>query len=172
VGCLLAAGLIGGLALAGVAPFAKPTKPIPVGTRVQIELAEASVLVSNKEISQAVSVYSDVLQLQPHQPEALADGGWLVRTIGLETADAKFIADGDAEIALAVRVDPSFELARAYDGVVLYVDEHDASAAVVQFGALAKDQPPANLVAVVQQTAVAAYAAAHKPVPAALSSQK
>jgi hypothetical protein len=171
-GCFFAAALIGSLALAGVAPFARSAPPIPVSARIQIELAEASVLVGNQEINQAVNVYADVLQLDPRQPEALADGGWLLRSVGLSSASPRLIASGDAEIALAVRADPRYELARAYDGVVLYVDDHDARAAVVQFDALAQDKLTASLVSLVHDTAVAAYQAVHLQLPAELASHK
>ncbi|MGH9171858.1 MAG: hypothetical protein ACRD0Z_13470 [Acidimicrobiales bacterium] len=180
VGCLLAAGLIGGLALAGVAPFAKPAPGLPVSTRIQIELAEASVLASangGTEVSQAIATYADVLQLDPRQPEALADGGWLVRAVGLSTANDKLVASGGAQIAMAVKVAPGYELARAYYGVVLYVDDNDPKSAVVQFNALAKqldamakDKRPKSLVSLVHTTAAAAYSAAGETLPAALAS--
>jgi hypothetical protein len=167
--CFVAAGLVGGLALAGVAPFARQPAPIPKSTRIEIELAEAAVLVHNKDLQQAIGVYGDVLALDPRQPEALADGGWLVRTVGLAGANPQLIASGDAQIAQAVTVAPGYQLARAYDGVVLFVDKHDAAAAVEQFDALAAAKPSASLVTLVAETASAAYKAVHRAVPAALT---
>lgn len=169
-GCFAAAGLLAGLALAGVAPFASTKPPaLSVASRIRIELAEAGVLASNRDIVQAVAVYDRVLELDPGQPEALANGGWLVRLAGLSSQSSRVVSGGDAEIAAAVRVAPRYALARAYDGVALYEDGHLARAAVTEFRAMLVDRPSSTLLASVRATALAAYHAARAPVPAMLS---
>jgi tetratricopeptide (TPR) repeat protein len=165
-GCFALAGVLVGLSLAGVAPFASaPPTTLTVAARIRIELAEAGVLASNKQFVQAVAVYDRVLELDPDQPEALANGGWLVRLAGISAKSARVIAGGDAEIAAAVDAAPAYPLARAYDGVALYEDAHKAQAAAAQFEALLADHPSATLLGSVRSTARAAYHAAKLPVP-------
>jgi hypothetical protein len=168
-GCFAVAATLVGLSLAGVAPFASsPPATLSVSSEIRIELAEAGVLASNKELVQAVAVYDRVLELDPEQPEALADGGWLVRLAGLSSKSSQVISGGDAEIAAAVKVAPGYALARAYDGVALFEDDHSATAAVGQFGAMLADKPTSTLVESVRSVALEAYGAAGVAVPATL----
>ncbi len=169
--CFAAAAVIGGLALAGVTPFAKPAQQLSTPVKIAIELGEASQLVDGGHFAQAIGVYDDVLNLDPRQPEALADGGWLVRASGLATRDTSLVATGDSEIALSLQIDPSFELARAYEGITLVRDKHDAAGAVEQFNALAAERPPPGIVGLVAASARAAYSARHARLPAALAKQ-
>lgn len=169
VGCLLVAAILAGLAVAGVAPFAKSQPSFPVSTRIAIELGEASVLAAEGHVAQAITVYEDVLALDPHQPEALADGGWLVRATGLSAKDAKVVASGDAQIALAARLDPGYALARAYDGVALYDDKGEVEAAVAEFNGFLADHPTATLLKLVRPTAASAYTAVGAPLPPPLA---
>jgi len=170
-GCFALAGTLVGLSLAGVAPFASaPPTTLSAAEEIRIELGEAGVLASTKQLVQAVAVYDRVLELDPAQPEALADGGWLVRLAGLSQKSARVVSGGDAEIAAAVKVAPGYALARAYDGVALYEDAHLAKAAAAEFAAILADHPSALLVGSVRSTALAAYRSAGLPVPAAFRS--
>lgn len=167
-GCFAAAALVLSLSLAGVGPFAK--RPgLPVSERVQIMLAEASVLGSHGKLTQALDTYRRVLALRPRQPEALADGGWLERLVGKAGSEAALVRDGDAEIAAAVRIDPGLAVARAYDGVVLSVDRHEPGRAAREFTQMLEDHPSARLLRSIRAEAVAAFHAAHRPVPAGLA---
>jgi hypothetical protein len=167
--CFALAGTLVGLALADVEPFAQ-SPPLSLATQIRIELGEAGTLAANHEIVQAVSVYDKVLELDPQQPEALANGGWLVRLAGLSSRSSRLVTAGDAEIATAVKVAPGYALARAYDAIALYQDEHSAGAAVSEFKAMLADQPSATLSASVRTVASAAYSAAGVALPPALAS--
>jgi len=168
--CFAVAASLVGLSLGGVAPFASSTPTtLSVSDQIRIELAEAGVLASNKNLVQAVAVYDGVLELDPEQPEALANGGWLARLAGLSSKSRQVIARADAEIASAVQVAPSYALARAYDGVALFEDDHSAAGAVVQFRALLADAPSPTLVKSVATIAEAAFHGAGAAVPAAFA---
>lgn len=169
VACFAVAGTLVGLALAGVAPFAQQ-QPLSVATQIRIELGEAGTLAQHHDIVQAVAVYDKVLELDPGQPEALADGGWLVRLAGVSSGSARLINGGDAEIAAAVKAAPGYALARAYDGVALYQDEHSAAAAVREFAAMLADRPSNELLFSVKVPALAAYRAAGVVGPSAVVS--
>jgi tetratricopeptide (TPR) repeat protein len=168
--CFAVAATLVGLSLGGVAPFASSEPAtLTVSDQIRIELAEAGVLASNKNLVQAITVYDRVLELDPEQPEALADGGWLARLAGLSSKSRQVIVGADAEIATAVQVAPGYALARAYDGVALFEDDHSAGGAVVQFRALLADKPSPTLVKSVATTAEKAFHGAGVAVPAAFA---
>ncbi|MGO9560665.1 MAG: hypothetical protein ACLPYW_16465 [Acidimicrobiales bacterium] len=152
------------LSLAGVGPFAS-TPPLSLDARVQIMLAEASVLGSKGEVTEALATYDRVLALAPEQPVALADGGWIARLAGLSQHEAGLVRNGDAEIAAAVQVDPGYAIARAYDGIMLYGDQHEDRLAVTAFLGMLDDHPSATLLWSVRSYAIAAYHAAGVAVP-------
>jgi tetratricopeptide (TPR) repeat protein len=166
--CLLAAATLIGLALTHTGPFA-PTNELSVDARVQIMLAEADVLGSRGDVTQALATYDRVLALRPTQPVALANGGWLARLAGLSQHEPALVRNGDAEIEAAVRADPSYALAHAYDGVLQLEDRHDPTLAVQQFRAMLSDAPSATLLWSVRVPARRAFVAAGKPVPRAIS---
>jgi hypothetical protein len=142
--CFVAAAGLLSADLAGVGPFAS-TPPLSPAARVQIMLAEASILGGRGNLAQAVATYDEVLALDPRQPVALANGGWLSRLAGLRDHDVRTVRNGDAEIEAAARLDPGYALARAYAGVVELVDRHDAAAAAAEFRAMAADRPSKTL---------------------------
>lgn len=164
----LLAALFLSLGVAGVGPFSSPAS-LSTSERVQIMLAEASVLGSSGKVGLALSTYDKVLALRPHQPQALADGGWLSRLAGLSDHDPALVRQGDAEIEAAVRLAPGSATARAYDGVMLYADRREAQAAVREFDALLLDRPSRALLWSVHDEAAASYKAAGQPLPPAFA---
>ncbi|MGH9297360.1 MAG: tetratricopeptide repeat protein [Acidimicrobiales bacterium] len=163
-GCfLVAAGLLAA-ALGGVWPFGS-TPTLSVRARAEIMLAEASVLGNHGDLAQAVATYDRVLTLEPRQPVALANGGWLTRLAGLSDQRTAVVRNGDQEISAAVRVDPGYAVARAYDGVALFRDQHDAKAGAREFRAMLDDRPSPQLIRGVRNDAVAAFHAVGEAVP-------
>lgn len=169
LGCLVIAAVFLSLALAGVAPFASLSPPtLTVAERIRIELGEAGVLAADHKVNQAVDVYNQVLALDAHQPQALADEGWLVRVAGVALHRPSVVRAADAEIALAVQFAPRYGLARAYAGVARLEDAHDAKGAVTEFEAMLSDDPTATLLRSVRSYAVAAFRQEARPVPGAI----
>ncbi len=168
--CFAAAAVLLALGLGGVVPFAssKGSPTLSVAARIRTELAEAAALAENHNVLEAVAVYDQVLALDPHQPEALAEGGWLTRLAGLSTRRAVVVKGGDREIAEAVAVSPGLAVPRAYDGVALFEDERRPAAAVRQFVAMLADHPSATLLSSVRRVAIAAFDAAGASVPVGL----
>ncbi|MHB8243824.1 MAG: tetratricopeptide repeat protein [Acidimicrobiales bacterium] len=162
--CFALAAISVVMAVAGVGPFA-PAPPLPVDVQVQAMLARASILGARGDVTQALAIYDQVLAIRPEQPEALADGGWLARLAGLAQHNAGLVRNGDAEIEAAVRVDPSYAVARAYDAVMLFRDRHEAKLAVVQLRFMLADHPTATLLSSVRSQAVAVYRAVGLPLP-------
>lgn len=169
VACFALAGTLVGLALAGVTPFTQ-SPPLSAVAQIRIELGEAGALAQDHNVVQAVAVYDKVLELDPEQPEALADSGWLVRLAGLSSKSSQLITGGDAEIASAVKVAPGYALARAYDAVALYQDQRSAAAAVRELRAMLADHPSPALLYSVRTPALAAFRTAGIAAPTALVS--
>lgn len=165
-GCFAVAAVLLGMAVAKVGPFA-PAPTLSKAVRIQIMLGEAGILGGKGDLAQAVATYDRVLALDPRQEVALAGVGWLSRLEGLGHHDASLVRDGDAAIALDVRVHPFYATARAYDGVALLRDGRDAAAAAAQFDEMLADHPTAALVGSVTSEARTAFARAHLPVPSA-----
>ena len=88
----------------------------------QETLDRAAILGSEGQVAEAVQLYDQVLQTDPNQPDALAYGGWLVRLAGLSAKNRTVIARGDASVARAVKVAPSYPDAHALLGVIEYED--------------------------------------------------
>ena len=171
VGCFVAAATLLGLALGGVAPFSSSVG-LPLQVRIRTELAEAAALAENHNVLEAVAVYDKVLALDPRQPDAVAEGGWLVRLAGLSSHRLSLVRGGDREIAEAVAVAPGSAVPRAYDGTALLEDAHRPLAAADQFLAMLRDHPSKVLLSSVRSVAALAFSAAGRPLPAALRSAR
>ncbi|MGH9303872.1 MAG: hypothetical protein ACRDZ5_05590, partial [Acidimicrobiales bacterium] len=166
--CFAAALAVLGLAFGSVAPFSSSgASGLSLSQRIDTELGEATVLAKEHNVVEAVAVYDKVLALDPHQPEALAEAGWLVRLAGLSTHRSDLVTGGDEEIAAAVRYAPRYAVPRAYYAAALLEDRHDAAAAVRQLDAMLEDRPQKTLVSSVRQVAVAAYEKTGATLPAA-----
>lgn len=168
-GFLLAAAVLLALAVARAGPFTGPPQ-LSKEVRIQVMLAEADVLGSRGDVTQALATYDSVLALDPTQPEALANGGWLARVAGIAQHDPTLVRNGDAEIEAAVQSDPRYALARAYDGVLLFRDRREAHLAVAQFDAMLRDHPSPTLLRSVGSQARAAFHAAGLAPPRPLGS--
>lgn len=164
--CLVVAAVLLAMAIAKVGPFAGSPQ-LTRYDKIQIELAEASVLGSKGEVTQALATYDRVLALDPTQPEALANGGWLARLAGISQHSPKLLRNGDAEIEAAVRVAPGMAQARAYDAVMLLQDRSQAARSAAQFRQMLKDHPSAALLRSVDSEAVMAFKDAKERLPAA-----
>jgi hypothetical protein len=174
IGCICVAGiaLLVAAKLAGVrlpGESATGTVNVPSQVLVREELAQASVLGSERQVSPAVALYDTVLQQVPNQPEALTYRGWLIRLAGLQAHSAATVRTGDASLAHAVAVAPGYADGRALYGVALLEDAHASGRALQQFRAFAADRPSNSLLAAVGPKAAAAFVASHAKLPTALA---
>lgn len=167
-GCfVVAAGLLAA-SVAGVRlPGESVTGSVTLSTAQQEQetLERAAVLGSEGQAAEAVQLYDQVLKTDPDQPDALTYGGWLVRLAGISGKNRTVLAAGDASVARAVKVAPSYPDAHALFGVILYEDFARPAAAAVQFRDALSAQASANLLASVAAVAGKCFAAAHEPLP-------
>jgi hypothetical protein len=164
---LLAVGLLAA-ELAGVrlpGESATGSVSLPRATQIRDDLAAASLFANSGRQAEAVGLYDAVLELDPRQPVALADRGWLERLAGLKAHSHKAVLIGDASIALAVAVAPGYPDAHAYDAVALADDAHDLPAAAAQIASMERDHPSATLLSEYGATLAEIDRRAHVVVP-------
>lgn len=119
-------------------------------TGVSDKLAQARALVGQGEAADAIKLYDQVLDEDPRNPEALAYLGWLLRLAGRQTGDASLIDRGLGYIDRAVQADPRYPDARFFKGLILFQDKNDPAAAVPELRAFLGNNPPPEMVPMVE----------------------
>lgn len=160
----LAAASMAGVRLPGES--ATGSVNLPSAEQEQETLDRAAILGSEGQAAEAVRLYDEVLAGDPDQPQALTYGGWLERVAGLQAGNRTVVERGDASVAKAVRVAPSYPDAHALYGVILYEDYGRAGAAARQFAAAVAAHGSRSLLASVAPVAVKAFSAAGRSLPA------
>jgi hypothetical protein len=141
---------------------------VNVDKEVEIQLAQAATLVnenSTTDIQEALTIYARVLSEQPHQPQALAETGYLEWEAGVGSHDAQLRAEGTALVKQSLAVERDDYAAHLFMGTIDFEGEHDAAAAVVQYRTFLSEKPPADLITRAAPFLRAAYGAAGVPVP-------
>jgi tetratricopeptide (TPR) repeat protein len=141
--------VIAGLAAWGVASSAGQRLPGQsvsgnITPTADPRLAKARDLIGQQKILDAVKLYDQILKDDPNQPEALTYRGWLVRLAGLPD-------DGLKYLDRAVAADPAYPDARVFRGIIQLRDKNQPAAAVTDFCAFMANNPPQQMVALVQQ---------------------
>jgi tetratricopeptide (TPR) repeat protein len=134
---------------------------LPRLAQIREDLAAAVLYANSGRAAEAVGLYDEVLTLDPRQPVALADRGWLERLAGRDAHSRRAVAIGDASIASALAVDPHYADAHAYDAVALFQDDHDVAAAARQVALMEDDHPTKSLLSEYGATLAAIDRAAH-----------
>jgi len=169
--CLAGAASVLALSLAGIrlpGQTETGTISLPESEQITQELDDASLLGTSGEVLQAEQVYEQVLASDPDQPEALAYLGWLDRLTGRAHHDEALVQAGDASIARAVAVAPTYPDARAFYGIALLQDRHDVAGGLAELRAFLGDRPPADLLDGLGPSLVTTFEDEHAAVPAEL----
>lgn len=109
----------------------------------QGRMAQALELEAQGRASDALKVYDDILEADPGHVPALAYRGWLLKRAGLPELAL-------AALDKAVRLDPRYPDAHFFRGMVLYQDVKDPAGAVAEFRLFLANNPPAEMVPVVE----------------------
>ncbi len=136
-------------------------------TRAQQEqrlLDQAETALVESKPAVALVAYRQVLALDPSQPEALSESGWLEFAAGVRARDRSLVRSGQAAETKAVAEHPGAFAPRLYLGAML-AQEGDTNSAVAQFTAGLADHPPASTLSAFASTIVRVYGEAHVPVP-------
>ncbi len=137
--------------------------------KIEQELQQALPLVS-KNPKAALELYDNVLAQDPSDPVALAYAGFLEWNVGSTQHVSSLVRIGRAEVEKAVRVSPSYFQGHLFDGLILENQDHDAAAAVAQFGDFLADGPPAAELPQAAPLVEGAYREAGVALPPAFSS--
>ena len=167
-GCFVVAATLLAASLANIRlPGESATGSVTVSSAQQEQetLDRAAILGSQGQAAEAVQLYNQVLRTDPNQPNALTYGGWLVRLAGLSSKNQVVLARGDASVARAVKVAPSYPDAHALLGVILYEDFRTPKAASVQFRDALRAGASKQLLKSVAPIAAEAFAAAKELLP-------
>jgi len=130
------------------------------------QVAQAATLVGEGHVATALALYREVLSESPHQPEALAEAGWLEWETGVRTGSAALESTGRALVVRATVVDPTFYAGHLYLGTIDLLGDHDATEAVAQYRMLLSDHPPPASLASAAADIRQAFADDGAPVPA------
>jgi len=121
-------------------------------------LQQALRLESTGKAADALKIYDELIRENPRDVAALSYRGWLLKRAGLPD---QAMASLDAAIA----VDPRFPDAHFFKGMVLYQDRKDPAAAVAEFRLFMSNNPPPEMVPLVEDVLRRAMADAGQPVP-------
>ena len=135
-------------------------------TGVSSDLERARLLIGEGRTLEAIKTFDRILAEDPRQPEALAYRGWLLRLAGRAGGDRSLIDSGMTFIERAVAADPTYPDAHFFRGVILYQDRNDAAGAVTEFRAFLANDPPPEMVPVVEDSLRRALADSTAPKPA------
>jgi len=122
------------------------------------KMAQALKLETDGKAVDALKVYDALLKDDPENVQALAYRGWLLKRAGF--ADLAM-----ASLDQAVTIDPRFPDAHFFRGMVLYQDRKDPAGAVAEFRAFLANNPPKEMVSLVENELKAAMADAGQPAP-------
>jgi tetratricopeptide (TPR) repeat protein len=109
----------------------------------QGRLAQALQLETQGKAADALKIYDDLLKTDPKNVQALAYRGWLLKRAGFPDLAM-------ASLDQAVQIDPSYPDAHFFRGMVLYQDRKDPAAAVPEFRAFLSNDPPPEMVSLVE----------------------
>ncbi|MDQ6615695.1 MAG: hypothetical protein M3083_13380, partial [Actinomycetota bacterium] len=130
---------------------------------VDQRLLQASTLVNQGKVADALKLYDAVLKDDPNQPVALADGGWLEAQAGLAANRPELVDTGLVKIERAEKVDPGFADPHFFRGFLLLRAKHDAPGAVtelrVYLGTVDPASPQVSRVQTLLQEAIKAAGA-------------
>jgi tetratricopeptide (TPR) repeat protein len=137
---------------------------LPTGEQVQRLMDQAALLEQEGQLSEALTVYEEVLQKDPSNALALSEAGWIEFEAGILDKSKKTVQQGATYEEGAVALDPELASARAYLGTMLLI-EGQPKDAVVQFGQFINDKPGASAIAPFLPDIRLAYTRAQEPLP-------
>lgn len=121
-------------------------------------MQQALRLESEGQAAEALKIYDELIKENPRDIAALSYRGWLLKRAGL--ADQAMDS-----LDRAIAVDPKFPDAHFFRGMVLYQDRKDPAAAVTEFRLFLSNNPPPEMIPLVEDVLRRAMADAGQPVP-------
>ncbi len=122
----------------------------------QGRMQQALQLEGEGKAADALKIYDDLLKADPRNVQALAYRGWLLKRAGLPDLAL-------AALDQAIAIDPRFPDAHFFRGMVLYQDRKDPATAVTEFRLFLSNNPPQEMVPLVEDVLRRAMADAGQP---------
>jgi tetratricopeptide (TPR) repeat protein len=122
------------------------------------KMQQALDLESQGKAAEALKIYDDMLKDDPRNVQALAYRAWLLKRAGLP--DLALTA-----LDQAISIDPRFPDAHFFRGMVLYQDRSDPGGAVTEFRLFLSNDPPQEMIPLVEDVLKRAMADAGMPAP-------
>lgn len=167
VGAFAVAAVVSAVAALGVRlPGETSSGTIDLSTAQQRAraLTQAATLESEGKGSQALTLYRQVLAGDPHQPQALAEAGWLEFEAGVQAANGTLLEQGQRDEQAAEQADASAYAPHLYLGSMLLVESQPAQAAA-EFARFLAAGPPTAEVQTAWPFITRAYTEAGEAVP-------
>jgi hypothetical protein len=142
---------------------------IPKEQLIEEQIQEATTFNDENQDLAALQLFEQVLTEDPHNPEALADAGWLQWKDGYTAHNAAVQRAGKADAVKATNLSPTFYKGHLYLGLILYFD-NQLKGAQAQFADFLIDGPPVTDVALASAAITAAYQKEGLAVPAVVTS--
>jgi len=121
-------------------------------------MQQALGLEADGKAADALKIYDEIIKADPRHVQALTYKGWLLKRAGLPDQAL-------ASLDRAIAVDPRFPDAHFFRGMVLYQDRNDPAGAVTEFRLFMANNPPQEMVPLVEGVLKRALADAGQPVP-------
>jgi tetratricopeptide (TPR) repeat protein len=122
-------------------------------------LQKAQQETASGEFTNAVKTYDRVLEIDPNNVQALTYRGWILNLAGLPD-------EGLVSIERAIAVQPTYADPHFFKGYILLNVKQDPNGAIAEFNAFLANNPPQQMVTMVQQALQDAQArAAATPPP-------
>jgi tetratricopeptide (TPR) repeat protein len=130
-------------------PGETPTGGPTLSARQQAgeELIQAQTVEQEGQTNEAIALYAKVLSIEPKQPVALAEWGWLVWEQGTTQRDGALRDTGASAVREAVRVAPGAAAGHLYLGSIDLLQLREPATAATQYRLFLEAHPSASLVA-------------------------
>lgn len=100
------------------------------------EVVQGEILASRGQDVGALKAFSQVLAVEPTQPQALAYQGWLLYQAGNKDHSTVLVRQGKQFVTRAVQLSPKYATARLFFGLILLQADHNPRGAVQQFNVM------------------------------------
>ena len=131
---------------AGLTGNVRTAPPSPTQAALDALMTEGRTHMSDDPV-RALKAFEAAEKLDPTKVEAIAYSGWILRLVGRSSTDPtqakELFTAAHQRLDRAIAVDPGYPDALAFRGILLLRDEGNPKAALVDFTALHKLNPPA-----------------------------
>ena len=109
------------------------------------KLADAATLFERGDVLESLKLLDEVLDEDPDSVPAITYKGWVLANVGSSGEQPELLERGEAMLAKAVEMDPTYAEAHFFYGYVLLRARDDREGALEQFRLVLENDPPPSL---------------------------